>query len=67
MSMEDDSLEGIYNTLKRTAFFSKYAGGCAVSVHNIRGKGSYIKSTNGVSNGLIPMLNVFNSSARYVD
>ncbi|KAK8959124.1 Ribonucleoside-diphosphate reductase large subunit [Platanthera guangdongensis] len=65
--MKDDSIEGIYDTLKECAIISKSAGGIGVSVHNIRATGSYIRGTNGVSNGLVPMLRVFNDTARYVD
>jgi ribonucleoside-diphosphate reductase alpha chain len=65
--MKDDSIEGIYETLHRTALISKSAGGIGLAVHNIRANGSYIRGTNGVSNGLIPMLKVFNETARYVD
>lgn len=67
LAMSDDSIEGIYDTLKRSALISKYAGGVGISVHNIRATGSYIEGTNGTSNGLIPMLRVFNNTARYVD
>lgn len=67
LTMKDDSIDGIYDTLKRTAQISKYAGGIGLAVHNIRAQGSYIKGTNGTSNGLIPMLRVFNNTARYVD
>lgn len=67
LTMKDDSIDGIYDTLKQTACISKYAGGIGLAVHNIRALGSYIKGTNGISNGLIPMLRVFNSTARYVD
>lgn len=67
MSMEDDSLEGIYNSVKDCALISKYAGGIGLHVHNIRSKGSYIRGTNGRSTGLVPMLRVFNGTARYVD
>lgn len=67
LTMKDDSIDGIYDTLKQTACISKYAGGIGIAVHNIRGQGSYIKGTNGISNGLVPMLRVFNSTARYVD
>jgi ribonucleoside-diphosphate reductase alpha chain len=62
-----DSVEGIYDSLKQTAIISKYAGGIGLSVHDIRSKGSYIKGTNGQSNGLVPMLKVFNNTARYID
>lgn len=65
--MKDDSIEGIYDTLKQTAQISKSAGGIGLAVHNIRSSGSYIKGTNGTSNGLVPMLRVFNDTARYVD
>ena len=65
--MEDDSIEGIFNTLKETALISKTAGGIGINVHNIRGRGSIIKSTNGRSNGLIPFLKIFNETARSVD
>lgn len=65
--MKDDSIHGIYDTLKNTALLSKSAGGIGLAVHNIRATGSYIKGTNGISNGLIPMLKVFNETARYVD
>lgn len=67
VAMESDSLEGIYNTLHNCAMISKWAGGIGVHVHNIRGKGSLIRGTNGKGNGLVPMLRVFNSSSRYVD
>ena len=67
LTMKDDSLDGIYDTLKQCARISKSAGGIGLSVHNIRSKGSYIKGTNGYSNGLVPMLKVFNDTARYVD
>lgn len=65
--MKDDSIEGIYDTLKECAVISKSAGGIGVSVHNIRSTGSYIRGTNGTSNGIVPMLRVFNDTARYVD
>ncbi|CAN1288151.1 Ribonucleoside-diphosphate reductase large subunit, partial [Linum perenne] len=65
--MKDDSIEGIYETLKECAVISKSAGGIGVSVHNIRATGSYIRGTNGASNGIVPMLRVFNDTARYVD
>ncbi|XP_020583788.1 ribonucleoside-diphosphate reductase large subunit-like [Phalaenopsis equestris] len=65
--MKDDSIEGIYDTLKECAIISKSAGGIGVSIHNIRATGSYICGTNGVSNGVVPMLRVFNDTARYVD
>jgi ribonucleoside-diphosphate reductase alpha subunit len=67
IAMEDDSLGGIYNTLNDCAQISKYAGGIGLHIHNIRAKGSHILGTNGSSNGLVPMLRVFNSTARYVD
>lgn len=65
--MKGDSIEGIYDTLKECAVISKSAGGIGLSVHNIRATGSYIRGTNGTSNGIIPMLRVFNDTARYVD
>ncbi|CAN0910647.1 Ribonucleoside-diphosphate reductase large subunit, partial [Linum grandiflorum] len=65
--MKDDSIEGIYETLKECAVISKSAGGIGVSAHNIRATGSYIRGTNGASNGIVPMLRVFNDTARYVD
>ena len=67
LSMTEDSIDGIYETLKRCAHISKSAGGIGISVSNIRAKGSYIRGTNGHSNGLIPMLRVYDSTARYVD
>ena len=67
LAMKSDSIEGIYDTLKQTAQISKSAGGIGVSIHNIRASGAYIRGTNGTSNGLIPMLKVFNETARYVD
>lgn len=67
ISTFDDSIDGIYDTLKATSLISKSAGGIGLSVHNVRAQGSYIRGTNGNSNGLIPMLRVFNSTARYVD
>jgi ribonucleoside-diphosphate reductase alpha chain len=67
LMMKDDSLEGIYKTLSDCAMISKNAGGLGVHIHNVRGKGSYIKGTNGTSNGIIPMLRVYNETARYVD
>ena len=67
MTMVDDSIEGIFETLKRCALISKGAGGIGLSVANVRGGGSAINGTNGVSNGLAPMLRVFNDTARYVD
>jgi ribonucleoside-diphosphate reductase subunit M1 len=65
--MKEDSIEGIYNTLKECAVISKSAGGIGLSIHNIRATSSYIRGTNGVSNGIVPMLRVFNDTARYVD
>ncbi|KAK3159392.1 hypothetical protein QOZ80_2AG0149560 [Eleusine coracana subsp. coracana] len=65
--MKDDSIEGIYDTLSECAAISKTAGGIGVSIHNIRATGSYIRGTNGTSNGIVPMLRVFNDTARYVD
>jgi len=67
IAMEDDSLDGIYNTLHDCAIISKYAGGIGLHIHNIRAKGTHIQGTNGTSNGLVPMLRVFNNTARYVD
>lgn len=67
LSMSDDSIEGIYDTLKQCALISKSAGGIGVNVHCIRAKGTYIAGTNGISNGLVPMLRVYNNTARYVD
>ena len=67
LQMQDDSIEGIYNTLKQSARISQSAGGIGLSIHNVRATGSYIKGTNGTSNGIIPMLKVFNETARYVD
>lgn len=67
LTMQDDSIEGIYDTIKQCAQISKNAGGIGVSIHKIRAAGSYIRGTNGTSNGLIPMLRVFNNTARYVD
>jgi ribonucleotide reductase alpha subunit len=67
IAMENDSLDGIYNTLKDCAHISKWAGGIGLHVHNIRAKGTHIKGTNGTSNGLLPMLRVFNNTARYID
>lgn len=66
-AMEDDSIEGIFNTLKDCALISKRAGGIGLHIHNIRATGTDIKGTNGTSNGISPMLKVFNSTARYVD
>lgn len=67
LSAQDDSIDGIYNTLKQCAKISQSAGGIGLSIHNIRATGSYIKGTNGTSNGIVPMLRVFNDTARYVD
>ena len=67
LTMKDDSIEGIYDTLKQTAKISQSAGGIGLAIHNIRATGSYIGGTNGTSNGIIPMLKVFNDTARYVD
>uniref|UniRef100_A0A0N4ZVE0 Ribonucleoside-diphosphate reductase n=1 Tax=Parastrongyloides trichosuri TaxID=131310 RepID=A0A0N4ZVE0_PARTI len=67
LTMVDDSIEGIYDTLKNCAIISKGAGGVGLSVNNIRATGSFISGTNGISNGLVPMLRVFNDTARYVD
>ncbi len=67
LTMQDDSIEGIYDTLKHTAKISQSAGGIGLSIHNIRSTGSYISGTNGTSNGIVPMLRVFNDTARYVD
>jgi len=67
LTMKDDSIEGIYDTLKQTAQISQSAGGIGLSIHNVRATGSYISGTNGTSNGIIPMLRVFNDTARYVD
>ncbi len=67
LSMRDDSIEGIYDTLKQTAKISQSAGGIGLSIHNVRATGSYIAGTNGTSNGIVPMLRVYNDTARYVD
>ena len=67
LTMKDDSIKGIYDTLKNCAEISQAAGGIGLSIHNVRAKGSYIKGTGGESNGLVPMLQVFNATARYVD
>jgi len=66
-AMESDSIEGIYNTLKDCALISKWAGGIGLHIHNIRASGSHIRGTNGSSNGIVPMLRVFNNTAKYVD
>jgi ribonucleoside-diphosphate reductase alpha chain len=67
LTMKDDSIDGIYDTLKQTAKISQSAGGIGLSIHTIRSTGSYIAGTNGTSNGIVPMLQVFNDTARYVD
>jgi len=67
LTMKEDSIAGIYDTLKQTAKISQSAGGIGLAIHDIRAKGSYIKGTNGSSNGIVPMLRVFNDTARYVD
>ena len=67
LAMQDDSIDGIYDTLKQTAKISQSAGGVGLSIHNVRATGSYIRGTNGTSNGIVPMLRVFNDTARYVD
>jgi len=67
LTMSDDSIDGIYDTLKQCAKISQSAGGIGLSVHNVRATGSYIRGTNGTSNGIVPMLRVFNDTARYVD
>ena len=67
LTMQEDSIDGIYNTLKQTAKISQSAGGIGLSAHNIRATGSYIAGTNGTSNGIVPMMRVFNDTARYVD
>ena len=67
LAMQEDSIDGIYNTLKQTAKISQSAGGIGLSAHNIRATGSYIAGTNGTSNGIVPMMRVFNDTARYVD
>ena len=66
-AMESDSIDGIYNTLKDCALISKWAGGIGMHIHNIRASGSHIRGTNGSSNGIVPMLKVFNNTAKYVD
>lgn len=65
--MKEDSIDGIYDTLKQCAIISKYAGGIGLAIHNIRASNSYIRGTNGASNGIVPMLRVYNNTARYVD
>lgn len=67
LSMESDSIEGIYNTLKDCASISKWAGGIGIHIHNIRANGSFINGTSGTSNGIVPMLRVFNNTSKYVD
>ncbi|WP_276389180.1 ribonucleoside-diphosphate reductase subunit alpha [Eudoraea chungangensis] len=67
LATKDDSIDGIYDTLKQTAKISQSAGGIGLSIHNVRATGSYIAGTNGTSNGIVPMLKVFNDTARYVD
>ncbi|PTX64155.1 ribonucleoside-diphosphate reductase alpha chain [Kordia periserrulae] len=67
LAMQDDSIDGIYDTLKQTAKISQSAGGIGLSIHNVRATGSYIAGTNGTSNGIVPMLRVYNDTARYVD
>jgi ribonucleoside-diphosphate reductase alpha chain len=67
LQMQDDSIEGIYDTLRQTAKISQSAGGIGLSIHNVRATGSYIRGTNGTSNGIVPMLRVYNDTARYVD
>ncbi len=67
LTMKDDSIDGIYDTLKQCAKISQSAGGIGLAIHNIRATGSYIRGTNGTSNGIVPMLRVFNDTARYVD
>ena len=66
-SINDDSVAGIFDSLKEVALISKYAGGIGLHIHQIRGNGSHIRGTNGTSNGIIPMLRVFNNTARYID
>ena len=67
LSMENDSINGIYNTLRDCALISKWAGGIGLHIHNVRASGSHIRGTNGTSNGIVPMLRVFNNTAKYVD
>merc|ERR1719201_2869559 len=67
LTMQEDSIEGIYTTLKRCALISKSAGGIGVAISNVRAQGSYVRGTNGYSNGIVPMLRNFNATARYVD
>ena len=67
LTMKEDSISGIYDTLKNCAVISKHAGGIGLAIHDIRASNSYIRGTNGTSNGIVPMLRVFNNTARYVD
>ncbi len=67
LTMKEDSIDGIYDTLKQCALISQSAGGIGLSIHDVRATGTYIKGTNGTSNGIVPMLRVFNDTARYVD
>jgi ribonucleoside-diphosphate reductase alpha chain len=67
LTMQEDSIQGIYKTLADVAAISQNAGGIGLAIHNVRATGSYIKGTNGTSNGIVPMLKVFNETARYVD
>ena len=67
LAMKNDSIDGIYDTLKQCALISQSAGGIGLSIHNVRAKGSFIRGTNGTSNGIVPMLRVYNDTARYVD
>ena len=67
LAMENDSIDGIYNTLRDCAMISKWAGGIGLHIHNVRASGSHIRGTNGSSNGIVPMLRVFNNTAKYVD
>ena len=67
LAMENDSIDGIYNTLRDCAMISKWAGGIGLHIHNVRASGSHIRGTNGSSNGIVPMLKVFNNTAKYVD
>jgi len=67
LAMENDSIDGIYSTLRDCALISKWAGGIGLHIHNVRAKGSHIRGTNGSSNGIVPMLRVFNNTAKYVD
>ena len=67
IAMESDSVDGIYNTLKDCANISKWAGGIGLHIHNVRASGSHIRGTNGTSNGIVPMLKVFNNTAKYID